>query len=97
MTVAAIIQSEQPGLVSRSFAHLVAWGIALAAAAAAFATINTGVLLVDSLVPRVLERVTQRFPQIQQPAVTWGLLFLAIWILTNLALRALWPVRKTQS
>ncbi len=97
MLVAAIIQSEQPGLVSRSFAHLVAWGISLAAAGAAFATINTGVLLVDSLVPRVLERVTQRFPQIQQPAVTWGLLFLAIWILTNFALRAFWPVRKTQS
>jgi hypothetical protein len=97
MIVAAIIQSEQPGLVSRSFAHLIAWGTALAAIGAAFATIKTGVLLVDSLVPRLLERVTQRFPQIQQPAVMWGLFFLAVWILTNLTLRALWPVRKNQT
>jgi hypothetical protein len=97
MIVAATIQADQPSLPSRGLAHLIAWGISITAAGAAFATMKTGILLVDSLVPRLLERVTQRFPQIQQPAVAWGLFFVAVWILTNLALRAFWPVRQPRT
>ena len=94
LIVLGTIQAQAPGTARRVFTHLVAWGTGLAALAGSIATLMTGVLLVDSLIPRVMDQLSGRVPQLQQPWVGWVAIFGSIFIISELGLRAIWPTRR---
>lgn len=93
LIVAGTIQSPVAGTFRRFFTHLLAWGLGLAALAGGIATTLTGVLLVDSMLPRIWWQLTMRVPQLQQPWIAFVAVFVVVFLISELALRALWPMR----
>lgn len=94
LIVAGTIQSPSPGTFRSLFTHLVAWCLGLAALAAGIATTLKGVLLADSLLPRIWEPLSAKVPQLQQPLVGFAAIFVTVFLISELALRALWPTRR---
>lgn len=94
LIVAGTIQAPSPGTFRRLFTHLVAWGVGLAAIAGGIATTLKGVLLVDSLLPRIWEPLSARVPQLQQPWVGLAAIFVLVFLISELTIRAIWPTRR---
>jgi hypothetical protein len=53
--------------------------------------------LADSLIPRVLDSLSTRVPQLKLPWVGWVVIFGCIFLIAELGLRALWPAKRSKN